>query len=127
MNELELLAEQAVNGEIDALEAYAKISIAKKKIDELLKSVLDSAIDGFDSYDQKTVTHKGFEIRKTQSARYDFKNVTAWVNTKEELKKIEDYAKVAERNGEALILETGEIVEPAQKHYSSFGLSINKV
>lgn len=120
----EKLAEQAINGDIDALEAYIKLSNAKKELEQLMKSVLDSAIYEFDMHEEKTIIHKGFEIRKTQSARYDYSQVTAWNDRKKELSKIEDYAKLALKNGENLILETGEIIEPAIKKYSDFGLAI---
>jgi chaperonin cofactor prefoldin len=122
---LETLANDAIEGNIDALEVYVKLVNEKKKIESLMKEVLESALHEFDMYEEKTVVHKGFEIRKTQSARYDFKHIPQWSEKKEELSKIENYAKIANNTGNVYVIpETGEVIEPATKTYSSFGLAI---
>jgi len=126
MKELRKLASDAIEGNVDALEAYIQLTNAKKELELIIKEVIEHAIDEFDKHDQKTLDFKGFEIRKTQSARYDFKHISVWNSVKDNLKKIEDYAKLAQKQGDSIILETGEVIEPAIKNYSEFGLAIKK-
>ena len=119
---------QSIQDDVDlgyknALEAYKILTEAEKLIKEVKASILDQAIDEYEKYGEKTVEYNGFKISKTQSARYDYKHIAAWADLKGQLTNVEELAKLAEKQGKAIVLDTGEFVDPAKKTYSKESLS----
>jgi len=125
---IEAIKNNALEGNINSLTAYTDLVSIKKSLELCVNQLLTSAIDEVDMYQEKTITHNGFEIRKTQSARYDYKHIDAWKSCKEDLSKIEEIAKLALKTGENIVIEeTGEIIKPAIKVPSKISISVTPV
>ena len=126
-NIIEALVSDVDLGYKNALEAYQILTEAEKLIKAAKDKLLEDAIDEYEKYGEKTIQFNGFKVSKTQSARYDYKHITAWVDLKSRLVNLEELAKVANNQNEAIILDTGEVVEPAKKTYSKESLSFKTI
>ena len=107
----------------NALEAYQILTEAEKLIKEAKANILEQAIDEYEKYGEKTIDYNGFKVSKTQSAKYKYEHITAWADLKGQLTNVEELAKLAEKQGQTIILDSGEIVDPAKKTYSKESLS----
>jgi len=119
---------QSIQDDVDlgyknALEAYKILTEAEKQIKEAKANILEQAIDEYEKYGEKTIDYNGFKVSKTQSARYDYKHITQWADLKGQLTNVEELAKLAEKQGQTIILDSGELVDPAKKTYSKESLS----
>ena len=131
MKDLELMiidkASEAFNGDADPLKVFAELQKLEKKIKFLKDEILETAINEFEKYGEKSITQEGFNISLSQSARYSYSHIPSWKDLTKQLKKIEAYAKTAQSQGESIILETGEIIEPAVKSYSKESLKFKQL
>lgn len=106
------IAQQVVDGHINALKAYVELKKVEKKLEHALAVVQPLAISEADKYTEKTVFAFGAIIEKRSTpSRWNYEDVKAWNQAKERLSYIE---KIAQAGGGA-DTESGEIIDKAHK------------
>jgi len=107
-------AKEVLDGKVDPLEVYAQLKQMKKDLDESLKVIEEEAREEALKYGEKHFEHKGFKIEvRGGSTRYNFSNIQAWKQKKDELKSIEEKYKQAYKSYEKGItsLDEDEVLE----------------
>lgn len=93
------LAQQAIDGEIDALKAFTLIREVEKAAKEAQDEILSIALDQFRKYGKKTVELYGYKISESAGGKYDYKDIHLWVQKKKELDAIQEKAQLAFKSG----------------------------
>jgi len=117
--------QKVVDGELDALEVYAKMKQFNNHLQDCIKAVQEEAIREAERYGEKSFEHKGmsFEFREGRRT-YDFKHIPEWVEEKNKLKEIEKRAKTAAHMNGTFVDEDGAVVEPCIIKHSSPSLIV---
>ena len=129
-NQIDSIINGAINGELNEIEVYARLSALEKHIKLRKETILESAINEFETYGENTLSLNGFEISRSQSGRYSFDHIQEWVEKNKELKEIEKTAKQAYKmsldNSTVFNESTGEIATPAHYQSSKTSLKIKR-
>ena len=122
-DEINKLTENALNGEINALETYIFFNNIEKAIKEAKEMLLPSTVAEVD----KGYIFTGYDVKVSQKTTYDYKHIGLWQEYNKHIASIEELAKTAAKLGKTIIDETtGEIVEAANINYSKPFLTIKK-
>lgn len=120
------LAARVVEGEVDALVVYGKISTTIKALQALEEIVKEKAIKDAELYEKK-FTHFGFAFEKLAPRRMvSYKNVPQWADLKARQERIEKLALTAATQFGATIVdeETGEVIPAAEIKFTKESLSV---
>lgn len=118
----------AIDGDVDALVAFAQLKAVAACAADGLKKVDALAIAQAELYPSKTFEHAGLKFTRKDGARtFRFDHIPSIVEKADELKALQDAAKNAALQQEkGLIAATaeGEVVTPARIEYSKSSLSL---
>lgn len=115
-DEIDARKNAALEGEVNELIAYAEIDAIEKYAasakDEVKESALTTLMNRYNGKAQEG----GITFEKTQSGRYDYKEIPEWVEANEKLKAIEKRAQDAYKqavNGNLMVDVDGCVVSAA--------------
>lgn len=124
--EIRQLEQQAIDGEINELDAYIEIDDLEKECKRAKDAVKDAAISQAENYGQKIFEHAGRKIEVRNKRSWYFDHIPDWNQKKLDLKSIEEKAKVAATSGLNASEETGEVIQPAIHKDSTYLAIIKK-
>jgi hypothetical protein len=143
--EIEQFEQDALNGEINELQAYIELKQFEELIAEKKKNISKAAMRLVELEKDYKAEQSGYIVAKMQKTTWNFKHIAKWVEKKAELSSIEDTAKMAyqlsqkdfgnntvsdfENNQIESIANasTGEIIEAAIPEYSEPFLKLEKI
>lgn len=109
----------------EKLKKYLDLRAAKMDIEKQMKSL---QADLLDEIGDEPIIYNGLRISQFSKATYKFDHIISWVETKKELKLIEDIAKAQLRNNSlglsAFDEGNGEEVEVAVVNYSKPSIKV---
>lgn len=114
------LFEHAMNGDISALDAYIELYEQHKALGEQLAELKEIARLERERYGKETVVRKGYQVDMMPGRSvWSYANVSAWNSTKTRLKDIEKMAQMASTGKEVTDMESGEVIEPAERTFTA--------
>jgi hypothetical protein len=114
------LFEHAMNGDISALDAYIELYEQHKALGEQLAELKEIARLERERYGKETVIRKGYQVELMPGRSvWNYNNVSAWNSTKNRLKDIEKMAQMASTGKEVTDMESGEVIEPAERTFTA--------
>lgn len=126
----EALTGAVLDGEVDALQAFADLRAAKGAIEDALKKVEDSALTEAQKYGKSFERH-GLHWTVSEGRRtYKYDHLKEWNDAKEVLSSIEEKAKqagIAATNGIGMHTSDGEVIEAAIVTYGKASLTIKAI
>ena len=141
--EIEQFEQQALNGEINELQAYIELKQFEELIAEKKKNISKCAMRLVELEKDYKTEQFGFVIQRQQKTTWKFDHIQRWIDKKNELTSIQDQAKAAYQlsqknigNGisdfenetnEIANASTGEIIEAAVCEYSEPFLKVDKI
>ncbi len=116
------------NGDLNALEVYAKVKEVEKLSEKVKKEIEEVAMQEAEAYDAKSFKFSGYSFTKTDGRRtIDYSNIEEWAELKGKMKKIEERHKEAALSSKSILdEETGEIIQRPIVTYSKSSLSVKK-
>jgi len=112
--EIEQLQIEAIEGNINELDAYIQLSDLEKKVKEVKEGLKDYALTQCRKYQEKSFVHSGRKIQIRNTKRWSYKHAKAWQKITEERKTLEMKMQAANLAGLDTDSETGETITPAQ-------------
>lgn len=117
IEQLQEISKGVSEGNLDPLKTYIDLKKFEGWFKEVMKLVQDKAIDEARKYDQKTFKAFGAEVQlKSNPGTWDYKHSELWNFKKNDLKAFEEQMQSAfhaQKKGNTIVAESGEIVEPA--------------
>lgn len=124
----EAVATSAMDGEVDALVAFAQIKAIAAAATDALKVVDPLAIAAAEHYPSKAFEHAGLKFQRKEGSRnFKFDHLPEVVRRAQELKDLQERHKSAALQLEKGMLAAtvdGEMVDPARIEYSKPSLTL---
>ena len=119
---IENMNEDVQEGELNPLEAYARLKEAEQLVKQALLETFDLALDEADRYGEKAFTAHGFRIEKRSGRRtYHFEHIPDYVEANNFMKEVKQKYTDAynqSQKGNTLIDDSGEVLPMAKVTYS---------
>jgi len=114
------LFEKAMNGEISAIDAYVDLYEQHKALGEQLSELREIARLERQRYGKEVVIKRGYLVELSAGRSvWSYTGVSAWNNLKTRIKDVEKMAQMASNGVEVTDTETGEVIEPATRTFTS--------
>lgn len=130
---IEEIKTKALEGEINELEAFIKLSEIEKFAKIAKEEVSEAAITEIRKFDSKTVKEYGYEITASSGGRYNYKHIPEWLDLSNKLKAIEKKAqqgyimtKATGATDNLIDVVTGELLPVAEYLPSKMSIKLKK-
>lgn len=120
--EIRSIENDAADGERNALECYYELREIEEAAALSKSKIMESALNEFRNYGEKSISLYGYEISESASGRYDYKDIPEWSKAKDRLIKIEEKAKLAYKAGDSI-----DGIQPAIYSNNKPGLTFKKI
>lgn len=118
VQEILKLADDAIQGIANPLEAYVELKKIEKILEQCLESVKPEACQDAYNYPEKSFDKYGVTITKSRApGRWDYKGIDQWNDQKKKLTEIEQLAQAAFKlssKGQTITDDDGVIVQPGK-------------
>lgn len=127
IDEINARKNDALEGEVNELSAYAELSRIKDCAESALAEIKESALTTLENRYNGKAEEFGFKFEKTAGGRYDYGEIQDWKIEKEKLTAIEKNAQNAYKmavNGSILYDSDGVQVEAANYKPNAFSIKL---
>ncbi len=120
------LVNEVEEGNTDALKAFIALKELEKVLTAAMSQIKDGAVSEAKKYNAKSFELMGCRIDvKEGTARWSYKHIPQWSRHQEEMKKIEEAAKLRYKNPTTLMADAdGEEILPALASYDKESIAI---
>ena len=121
MEEIKIIYDKIVNEEENIFKLFGQLKAIEAELNYAIEEAKKQVQKELNKYPDKLIAYNDFIFEKSQKTTYAFDNSPEWVQSSEQLKKIEERMKIASKKGMQIIdEETGEIIFPATKKITEY-------